>query len=89
MTHYKASWSPATARLILIGITLQMCIVAIFSFMEAFSGVEIANKKFGLYTEPRMIEKKPKKDKNKSKKKKSSSGKKKSKKKKESGGELK
>lgn len=86
MAFFKADWNPATARLILIGFTLQITLVAIFSFMEAFSNTEIASKTFGLYTEPRMITKKPKKPKEKkadSKKKgKKKKGKKKKKKKK-------
>lgn len=65
MTNFTAHWSSASARLILIGVTLQISLVAILSFTEAFSETEIASKTFGLYTEPRMIKKKPKKTKKK------------------------
>jgi len=68
MVNFTAYWNSASARLILIGVTLQISLVAIFSFMEAFSDADIASKTFGLYTEPRMIKKKPKKGEKKAKK---------------------
>lgn len=84
MVNFTAYWNSASARLILIGVTLQISLVAIFSFMEAFSDADIASKTFGLYTEPRMIKKKPKKGEKKAKKDKKEKKDKKDKKDKES-----